>query len=116
MNNPHSLTRPEFASPEEAEEWDRRFRQQIQESLEDSSPTFPQEEVMAEMRALLEAKLKASGPTTEEAEAYDRWFRAKIQADLDDSSPTVPHEQVMEEMSALLADTLKKRAESGKKS
>lgn len=48
----------EFATPEEAEAYERWFRVKVQESLDDPRPSVPHDQVMAEMRDLL-AKKKA---------------------------------------------------------
>lgn len=47
----------EFASAEEAEEYDRWFRAKVQAGSDDPRPDVPHEEAMARMRALLAAKL-----------------------------------------------------------
>ena len=46
----------EFATTEEAEAYDLWFRAKVQESLDDPSPGIPHDEVMAEMRALIDSK------------------------------------------------------------
>jgi hypothetical protein len=46
----------EFATTEEAEAYDAWFRAKVEASLADTSPTIPHDEVVAEMRALIEAK------------------------------------------------------------
>lgn len=46
----------EFATTEEAEAYDIWFRAKVQESLDDPGPFIPHDEVMAEMRALIESK------------------------------------------------------------
>ncbi|BDB17874.1 hypothetical protein cym2001_12390 [Pseudomonas sp. CYM-20-01] len=43
---------------EQADSYDRWFRAKIQAALEDTSPGIPHDEVMAEMQALIESKLK----------------------------------------------------------
>ena len=48
----------EFATTEEAEAYERWFRAKVQESLDDTRPNIPHDEVMAEMRQLLEDKRK----------------------------------------------------------
>ena len=48
-----------FASNEEAEAYDRWFRAKVEAALSDAGPTIPHEEVMAEMRALIERKRRA---------------------------------------------------------
>lgn len=44
----------EFATEEEAEAYDSWFRARVQASLDDPRPNIPHDEVMAEMRQLLE--------------------------------------------------------------
>ena len=46
----------EFATTEEAEAYDVWFRAKVQAALDDLSPGIPHDEVMAEMRALIESK------------------------------------------------------------
>lgn len=48
-----------FASPEEAEAYDRWYRAKVQAAIDDPSPGIPNEVVMAEMQAIIEAKFKA---------------------------------------------------------
>lgn len=59
---PHNL--PDFASAEEAEVYDRWFREKVQAALADASPAAPHDQVMKAMRELIEAKVRAnaSGP------------------------------------------------------
>jgi len=45
-----------FATAEEAEAYDRWFRAKVQKALDDPRPGIPHAEVMAEMRAIIEAK------------------------------------------------------------
>jgi hypothetical protein len=45
-----------LASAEEAEAYDRWFRAKVQKALDDPRPGIRHEEVMAEMRAIIEAK------------------------------------------------------------
>ena len=49
----------EFASTEEAEAYDRWFRAKVQAALDDTTPGIPHDEVMAEMRALIDSKRAA---------------------------------------------------------
>lgn len=49
----------EFATTEEAEAYDAWFRAEVEASLADPRPSFPHDQVMAELRAIIEAK-KAS--------------------------------------------------------
>jgi hypothetical protein len=46
----------EFATVEEAESYDAWFRAKVQKSMDDPRPNIPHDQVMAEMRQLLEAK------------------------------------------------------------
>lgn len=46
----------EFATTEEAEAYDAWFRAQVEASLADPRPRIPHDQVMAELRALIEAK------------------------------------------------------------
>lgn len=48
----------EFASTEEAEAYDVWFRAKVQESLDDPSPGIPHDQVMAEMKALIDSHRK----------------------------------------------------------
>jgi hypothetical protein len=50
----------EFATTEEAEAYDAWFRRQVEESISDPRPSIPHEEVMAEMKQLLEEKRRAA--------------------------------------------------------
>jgi len=58
MNTVLSPIESEFATTEEAEAYERWFRAKVQESLDDTRPNIPHDEVMAEMRQLLEDKRK----------------------------------------------------------
>lgn len=58
MNTVLSPIESEFATTEEAEAYERWFRAKVQESLDDTRPNIPHDEVMAEMRQLLEGKRK----------------------------------------------------------
>jgi hypothetical protein len=117
----------DFASPEEAEAYDRWFRARIEASLADPRPGIPHDQVMAEMDAIIaEAEqrrrsgkatamstpldpLVSEFATAEEAEAYDRWFRAEVEASLADPRPSIPHDQVVAEMDAFIAETKRRR-------
>ncbi|HEF4760836.1 TPA: antitoxin [Pseudomonas putida] len=55
--NPHQLpTMPEFESEEQAASHDRWFREKVRASLDDPRPNVPHEQVMADMRALIESR------------------------------------------------------------
>lgn len=43
---------------EQSDSYDRWFRARVQAALDDPSPGIPHDEVMAEMQALIESKLK----------------------------------------------------------
>ncbi len=46
----------EFETEEQAARYDRWFRAKVQASLDDPRPRIPHDQVMAEMRALIESK------------------------------------------------------------
>ena len=46
----------EFETTEQAEEYDAWFRAKVQEALDNPGPFIPHDEVMAEMRSLIESK------------------------------------------------------------
>ena len=48
-----STTVPEFESEEQAASYDRWLRAKVRKSLEDPSPSIPNEQVMADMKALM---------------------------------------------------------------
>lgn len=48
----------EFATTEEAEAHDAWVRAKIQKALESNGPGIPHDQVMAEMQAMLDAKVK----------------------------------------------------------
>jgi hypothetical protein len=58
MNAELSPIVSEFETEEQAASYDRWFRAKVQASLDDPRPSIPHDQVMAEMRALLEAKRK----------------------------------------------------------
>lgn len=49
----------EFETEEQAASYDRWFRAKVQASIDDPRPNIPHDQVMAEMRALIESKRKA---------------------------------------------------------
>jgi len=108
----------EFATQEEADEYDAWFRKKVQESLDDPGEDVPHEEVMRRARETIEkaaarglaegkqAAYAASGAldpiisefaTQEEADDYDAWFRKEVEESLADPAPDIPHEEVMGE-------------------
>ncbi|MRW83215.1 stability determinant [Pseudoduganella sp. FT26W] len=48
-----------FATAEEAEAYDRWYRSKVQKSLDDPRPGIPHDVVMAEIMAIIEAKIEA---------------------------------------------------------
>ncbi|MDQ0738746.1 antitoxin [Pseudomonas sp. W4I3] len=57
MDNPFS-SGIQADTEEQADSYDRWFRTKVQAALDDTSPGIPHDEVMAEMQALIESKLK----------------------------------------------------------
>ena len=55
---PLSPIESEFASTEEAEAYDVWFRAKVERSLADTRPPIPHEQVMAEMKALIDSYRK----------------------------------------------------------
>lgn len=58
MSIPLSPVVSEFETEEAAESYDRWFRARVQASIDDRRPGIPHDEVMTEMRALIESKKK----------------------------------------------------------
>src|SRR3989338_4283765 len=56
VSNPLSPIASEFETEEQAASYDRWFRARVQASLDDPRPSIPHDQVMAEMRALIELK------------------------------------------------------------
>lgn len=52
----------EFATAEEAEAYERWFREKVQASLDDQRPSAPHDEVMAKLREIVDAKRRAHAP------------------------------------------------------
>lgn len=48
----------EFATTEEAEAYDAWFRRKVEASLADTRPPIPHDQVMAELRALIDSRRK----------------------------------------------------------
>jgi hypothetical protein len=46
----------EFETEEQATSYDRWFRAQVQEAIDDPRPSIPHDQVMAEMREIIEKK------------------------------------------------------------
>lgn len=119
----------DFATPEEADAYDRWFRVKVEKSLADPRPGIPHDQVVAEMDAIIaeaiqrrvRANATHSGTTStpldplvsefataEEAEAYDRWFRARVEASLADPRPSIPHDEAMASIRAKLDAELRR--------
>lgn len=62
MNAVLSPIESEFATSEEAAAYDRWFRAQVQEAIDDPRPSIPHDQVMARMRAIIEEKRKTARP------------------------------------------------------
>lgn len=58
MNTVLSPIESEFSTTEEALAYEGWFRAKVQKSLDDSRPNIPHDQVMAEMRQLLEDRRK----------------------------------------------------------
>lgn len=56
MNAALSPIESEFATAEEAAAYDRWFRTQVLEAIDDPQPSIPHDHVMARMRAIIAAK------------------------------------------------------------
>ncbi|MNJ01865.1 hypothetical protein D3C73_1616350 [compost metagenome] len=56
MNVKPSSTVSEFETEEQAYRYNRWFRAKVQAALDDPRPNIPHDQVMAEMRALLQSK------------------------------------------------------------
>lgn len=54
----------EFPTVEEAEAYDRWFRAKVQASIDDPRPSLPHDQVMTEMRELIEATRDAHAAGT----------------------------------------------------
>ncbi len=58
MKNALSPIESEFQTTDEATAYERWFRAKVQKSLDDPRPNIPHDQVMAEMRRLLDDKRK----------------------------------------------------------
>nr|WP_299240897.1 stability determinant [uncultured Halomonas sp.] len=56
MSTPLDPIVSEFETQEQADSYDRWFRERIQRSLDDTRPNIPHDEAMARVRAVIEAK------------------------------------------------------------
>jgi hypothetical protein len=54
----------EFATTEEAEAYERWFRDKVQESLDDNNPLISHDQVMAEMQELIDTKRREHAART----------------------------------------------------
>jgi hypothetical protein len=59
--NEESPIDPEFATPEEAAAYEKWLREKVAASLADERPTIPHDDVMAEMRAVIDAHRTGEG-------------------------------------------------------
>jgi hypothetical protein len=64
MSTALSPIESEFATTEEAEAYDRWFRTKVQASLDDLRPPTPHDQVMAELKELIETKRRAHASDT----------------------------------------------------
>ena len=60
MSIPLSPIVSAFEIEEQAASYDRWFRAKVQASIDDPRPNIPHEQVMAEMRALIESRRKTT--------------------------------------------------------
>jgi hypothetical protein len=58
MNAKFSPIVSEFESAEQEASYDAWFRQEVQASLDDNSPTTPHDQVMAEMDVIIDAAIQ----------------------------------------------------------
>ena len=58
MNTQFSPIVSEFESAEQEASYDAWFRQEVEASLADNSPTIPHDQVMAKMDAIIEAAIQ----------------------------------------------------------
>lgn len=56
MSTPLDPIISEFETQEQADSYDRWFRERVQRSLDDPRPNVPHDEAMARVRALIEGK------------------------------------------------------------
>ncbi|POR65458.1 type II toxin-antitoxin system RelB family antitoxin [Pseudomonas syringae] len=56
MNARISAIVSQFETEEQADSYDKWFRAQVQTSINDPAPNLPHDQIMAEMRAVLELK------------------------------------------------------------
>ena len=119
----------EFDTQEEADAYDKWFREKVERALSEPGATYTHDEVMAEMDAIIKeagARRKAepaeNAPapgkldpivsefeTQEQADSYDAWYRQQVQAGIDDPRPRIPHDQVMAEMRAIIDAAMAKQ-------
>ena len=58
MSTPLDPIVSEFETQEQADSYDRWFRERIQRSLDDPRPNIPHDEAMARVRSLIESKAR----------------------------------------------------------
>ncbi len=56
MSTPLDPIISEFETQEQADSYDRWFRERVQRSLDDPRPNIPHDEAMARVRAVIEAR------------------------------------------------------------
>jgi len=105
----------EFATQEEADEYDAWFRQKVQDALDNPGPGIPHSEAMARIRETIERAAArglaereqagfdpAADRAPEEARDYDAWLDREIEESLNDPRPSIPHEQVAREVDEII--------------
>jgi hypothetical protein len=100
----------EFATQEEADEYDAWFRKQVQAALDDPRPGIPHDEAMARIRSSIEQAAarglaegkQAAYDASQATVDYDAWLDREIDESLDDPRPSIPHEQVVREIDEII--------------
>lgn len=100
----------EFDTEEQAESYDRWFREKVQASIDDPGESVPHDEVMRRIDAVIEAAVLRRGDappadaydpiisefeSAEDEASYERWLAARIEASRADPRPSVPHDEVV---------------------
>lgn len=62
MSTPLDPIVSEFETQEQADSYDRWFRERVQQSLDDPRPNVPHDEAMARVRAIIESKKRRHAP------------------------------------------------------
>jgi hypothetical protein len=101
----------EFETQEEADEYDRWFREKIQKAIDDPRPGIPHDEAMAQIKRTI-AEIAARSPSArskagkldpivsefesqQDADEYDRWLETVLEEAIDDPRPSIPHDEAM---------------------